>query len=270
MIHTFVQTYLVERSTRERQKTKMNWKFKEEHLDLILVPGGLMIMLCYHLLLLYKCKRYPKKTTIGFENHSSKIWVNKMMQVDVKDRGSAFSVIGSNISAATYLASVTLAITSLIGTWIGSTSNNQIVSRFIYGDKTISISAIKYVCIIVFFLLAFVSFVQAARCLVHANFLLSMPQADVPPEFVREAVIRGHNFWQLGLRAIYFATNFLMWVFGPIPMFASSVVTVFILCVIDANKNPLHDFPNPLNQSKPKKVGQERTSVAMAVEHNER
>uniref|UniRef100_A0A0A9DYV4 Uncharacterized protein n=1 Tax=Arundo donax TaxID=35708 RepID=A0A0A9DYV4_ARUDO len=44
----------------------------------------------------------------------------------------------------------------------------------------------------------------------------------------------------MGLRALYFATTLLMWIFGPIPMFACSVLMVVILHMLDSNSLPLH------------------------------
>lgn len=62
----------------DREKI-MVWK--KEYLDLILVPTGLLIMLCYHLFLLYRCLRHPETTVIGNENHCRKAWVERMLQV---------------------------------------------------------------------------------------------------------------------------------------------------------------------------------------------
>lgn len=69
-----------------------------------------------------------------------------------------------------------------------------------------------------------------------------MPKAQVPIEYIVEALIHGGNFWQVGLRAIYFAITMLMWMFGPIPMFISSAATVAVLYVLDVNNNYLYDF----------------------------
>jgi uncharacterized membrane protein len=75
-----------------------------------------------------------------------------------------------------------------------------------------------------------------------------MPNSDIPVEYVQKAVIRGSAFWSVGLRAIYFATTLLLWIFGPIPMFVSSVTMVVILHILDTNSTPLHQFQST-NQS---------------------
>jgi uncharacterized membrane protein len=66
---------------------------------------------------------------------------------------------------------------------------------------------------------------------------------------VQKAVIRGSTFWSIGLRAIYFATNLLMWIFGPIPMFVTSLVMVAILNILDTNSTPLHQFQSAKSHS---------------------
>ncbi|XP_057540817.1 uncharacterized protein LOC130818676 [Amaranthus tricolor] len=217
-------------------------KWHKEKLDVILVPGGLVLMFGYHIFLLYRYLTNSKSTVIGFENHCQKAWVNKLMQVDAMSRGAAFTVMNSTIGASSFMASTSLTLSSLIGAWIGSSSSNEIVARMIYGDTGISITSIKYISILLFFLLAFASFVQSSRCYVQANLLLSMPKAEVPEELVVESLIHGGNFWQVGLRAIYFAVTMLMWIFGPIPMFLSCATMVMVLHVLDVNNKYMHDF----------------------------
>lgn len=63
---------------RERER-RMVWK--EEYLDVVLVPSGLLIMLAYHLFLLYRCRKFPETTVIGYENHYRKAWIERILQV---------------------------------------------------------------------------------------------------------------------------------------------------------------------------------------------
>lgn len=140
------------------------------------------------------------------------------------------------------MASVALVLSSLIGAWLGSESRSVFSSSLVYGDTSSSIISIKYVALLICFLTAFGAFVQTARCFVHANFLISMPNSDIPVTCVQKEVIRGSNFWELGMRASYFATTLLLWVFGPIPMFASSVFMVGLLQTLDRNTLPLHSY----------------------------
>jgi uncharacterized membrane protein len=225
----------------------MAWR--KECLDLVLVPLGLMIMSGYHLYLLHRCLRSPETTGIGYENHYRKAWVERVLQVEGKDGGLYLTVITSTITASTFLASTSLAPSSLIGAWVGSSSHNIFISSVVYGDTSSSVITVKYIFLLICFLVAFASFLQCARSLVHANFLISMPNSDIPVSYVQKAVIRGSTFWSIGLRAIYFATNLLMWIFGPIPMFVTSLVMVAILNILDTNSTPLHQFQSAKSHS---------------------
>ncbi|KAI9087706.1 hypothetical protein K1719_030338 [Acacia pycnantha] len=184
----------------------------------------------------------------------------KMQNRDVKN---SLTVMTSNITVATFLATISLTICSLIGAWIANSNNNVFQSELIYGDTRQTTISIKYICLLICFLLAFSCFVQSTRHFVHANYLICTPDLDlpVPVSSVENAVIRGTEFWSLGLRALYFALDLLMWFFGPIPMFASSIVIVIVLHWIDYNSK----IPHPTkyeerNFQKPRSQFIKRTS----------
>ncbi|RLN04238.1 uncharacterized protein C2845_PM13G11220 [Panicum miliaceum] len=188
-------------------------------LDLVLVPCGLVVMLSYHLLLLYRILRHPGTTVIGYENHNKAAWVRRMVRAAPDETSLALSVISDNISASTNLASLSIALGSLIGAWISSTTK-VFMTELVYGDRSQATATVKYY--------------------VQASFLITTLDSDVPADYVQRAVIRGGNFWSMGLRALYFATTLLMWIFGPIPMFTCSLLMVVILHMLDTNSLPLH------------------------------
>ncbi|XP_059440553.1 uncharacterized protein LOC132173005 [Corylus avellana] len=185
---------------------------------------------------------------MGFENNDKIAWVERIMQIDKRDVGVALSVISSNTSAATFLASVSLTLCSLIGAWIANSSKEFLQSELIYGDTRPSTMSIKYISLLTCFLLAFSCFVQSARSFVHANYLISTPDSNIPAQNVEVAVIRGGDFWSLGLRALYFALDLLLWFFGPIPMFVSSIVMVIVFHYLDTNTTLLHQHRSPGNK----------------------
>ncbi|XP_050247334.1 uncharacterized protein LOC126694858 [Quercus robur] len=190
-----------------------------------------------------------------------------MLQVEAKERGPCLSVISSTISAATFFASTSLVLSSLIGAWVESSSNDFFKSIFVYGDTDPYIISVKYVSLLFCFLVSYASFLQCISSFVHANFLISMPNSDVPVEYVQMALIRGSAFWSVGLRAIYFAATLLLWIFGPIPMFVSSVAMVVILHILDTNSTPLHHFQPAKSHNLLRKIGQDITAISRVVEH---
>ncbi|KAK1608045.1 hypothetical protein QYE76_031718 [Lolium multiflorum] len=208
-------------------------------LDLVLVPCGLVIMFGYHLILLYRILRRPGTTVIGYENHNKLAWVRRMTQATPEETALALSVISSSIAASTNLASLSIALGSLIGAWVSSTSK-VFMTELVYGDNSQATAAVKYISLLVCFLVSFTCFIHSARYYVQASFLVTTLDSDVPASYMQHAVIRGGNFWSMGLRALYFATTLLMWIFGPIPMFVCSVFMVFTLHMLDSNSLPLH------------------------------
>ncbi|XP_024963895.1 uncharacterized protein LOC112504174 [Cynara cardunculus var. scolymus] len=238
-----------------------------------MVPLGFLIMSIYHLFLLYRYLRIPETTAIGFENHNKTAWVEKMLQIEARDRGLAVSVLNSHLSAATSLSSISLALCSLIGAVLGGSSTKVFSSNFILGDTSRSTSSIKYVSMLSCFLLAFACFVQTTRHFVHANFLISIPNGDVPVHQIQKEVIRGSNFWAVGLRALYVAGTLVLWIFGPIPMFVSSVVAVVILHFVDTNKDEMIRYQsnqNGKNRNFLKKIEHNITSTVEAFDHDGR
>jgi len=227
----------------------MLWDKQGINLDVVLVPTGLLFMVTYHVHLIYRINKYPNSTVIGFENGNKKVWVQQMMKDMPNNTGLALSVISCNLSAATCLASVSITLSSLIGTivGIGKTSSSTatstgLVNEIIFGEKSAAVSSIKYVTLLVCFLVAFISHVLSMRHYIHVSFLISTPNSSVPADYIEKAVIRGSNLWSLGLRAYYFAFPLLLWISGPIAMFVCSLGMISFLYFLDSKENPIPPF----------------------------
>lgn len=52
-------------------------------LDVVLAPLGMMVLLVYHLWLLLAIKRNPRRTVIGLNAESRRLWVFSMMAVSI-------------------------------------------------------------------------------------------------------------------------------------------------------------------------------------------
>ncbi|CAL1410284.1 unnamed protein product [Linum trigynum] len=221
----------------------MEFHFQKDYLDLFLVPNGLLIMFTYHLYLLYRHYTCPSSTTIGLEAFDRVDWVRTIVQNG--DKGTldrAASVITTHTTSGTFFATFSLTMSSLIGTFLGS-SSNLFRSNRVYGDTRPFTVFIKNVGLLSCLLLAFSGFVHAVKLLVHANYLLTMstPGNKNLERKIEFMITRGGYCWNLGLRALYFAITMLLWFFGPIPMFASCVFMVIILYYHDIYIVKLHD-----------------------------
>lgn len=54
-------------------------------LDYVLVPSGMLIMVTYHLWLLYQTVKHPTKTVISINAINRHFWVGAMMEVVSKN-----------------------------------------------------------------------------------------------------------------------------------------------------------------------------------------
>ncbi|THU72540.1 hypothetical protein C4D60_Mb04t13230 [Musa balbisiana] len=111
---------------------------------------------------------------------------------------------------------------------------NTATSSLVYGNTSSAVRSIKYFALLLCLILAFLCNVQSVRYHTHASFLMSQPVAGpVTPEHAARSLDRGSLFWSLGLRAFYVSFTLFLWVFGPIPMLASSVVMCCLLFFLD-------------------------------------
>lgn len=141
--------------------------------------------------------------------------------------------------ASTLLATTAITLSSLIGVFVSTPSNSRsTASRLVYGNKTEFLSSIKYVTILLCFLVAFILNVQSIRYYAHVSFLATVPtlksQKDYM-EYVVRNLNRGSFFWSLGLRAFYLSFPLFLWIFGPIPMFVCCCIMSCVLYFLDTS-----------------------------------
>ncbi|KAH1079785.1 hypothetical protein AAZX31_05G227500 [Glycine max] len=177
---------------------------QEQELDYVVVPLGLLVLGIYHVWLLYTIIRYPSCTVIGLNAHSRYQWVLSIMADPLKNGVLGVQTIHNNIMAST-LATTAITLSSLIGIFDSNDSDTKLV----YGNKTSLNSSIKRFSMSLCFLVAFVCNVQSIRYHAHA-FYLSFP--------------------------------LVLWIYGPIPMFACCCLTSFILYFLDITTQITQDL----------------------------
>lgn len=222
---------------------------EERELDYVLVPLGVGVMAIYHLWLIFTILRNPRRTVIGLNAESRRQWVYSMMSDPMKNGVLAVQTIRNNIMASTLLATTAITLSSLISVFVSSTSNSaKTSSEIVYGNKTPLVYSIKYLSLLVCFLVAFLCNVQSIRYYAHVSFLSTLPTFKGNKEsieYVARNLRRGSYFWSLGLRALYLSFPLFLWIFGPIPMFVCCCVMCFLLFFLDTTTSftrHLHSF----------------------------
>ncbi|XP_021274382.1 uncharacterized protein LOC110409380 [Herrania umbratica] len=214
---------------------------EKKYLDCALVPIGILLMLAYHLWLLYRIVKHPTKTVIGVNAINRRFWVRAMMEDVAKNGVLAVQTLRNNIMASTLLASTAIMLSSLIAVLMTSSSGNR-SSWFMFGDRSNLAFSIKCFSILVCFLVAFLLNVQSIRYYSHASILINVPVKKMSQhqrhhhltvEYVATTVNRGSYFWSLGLRAFYFSFPLFLWIFGPLPMVFCCIALIFMLYFLD-------------------------------------
>ncbi|KAH7438683.1 hypothetical protein KP509_04G026600 [Ceratopteris richardii] len=231
-----------------------------EYLDSVLVPLGVLILLLYHARLIYLVHYFPTVTVYGINQVNRQVWVRSMMADGLKNGVLAVQTLRNNIMASTLLATAAILLCSVLSVLVNNSDRLQ-QSSIVLGDRRSFLTSIKLLCVLVCFIVAFLSNVQSVRYYSHVSFLISIPVGPTAPglnpSYVNKAMARGALFWAIGLRAFYFSIPLFLWLFGPVPMFVSTVIMAIMLHFLDTAK----DFNQTLSGSKITQVDQSKQNL---------
>ncbi|KAH9621711.1 hypothetical protein KSS87_000757 [Heliosperma pusillum] len=219
--------------------------FFQEYLDYLLVPSGLLVLVMYHVWLLWTIIRRPTRTVIGLNTMCRHRWVSHIMNDQPTNGILGVQTLRNNLMASTLLATISITLSSLISAVISSLNRPT--------PTSISIDHVKYFSVLICFLSAFFCNMQCVRYFAHTSFLLNVPAPDQRDEFIEyvsQTLNRGCFFWSLGLRAFYFSFPLLLWIFGPIPMFVCSCLISLSLYFLDSACSTSWHLPNAHMNSK--------------------
>ncbi|KAL0906766.1 hypothetical protein M5K25_025286 [Dendrobium thyrsiflorum] len=222
---------------------------EEKQLDFVLVPLGLFVLALYHSWLLFSVLRRPNTTVIGLNALARRRWVQAMMADSLKNGVLAVQTVRNNIMASTVLATTAITLASLISVFVSATAKSSTSSALVYGNQTSLASSVKLFAISLCFILAFLCHIQAIRYYAHVSFLVTTPPAVIDStgglvsvKYVARSLNRGSFFWSLGLRAFYVSFTLFLWIFGPLPMFISSIVMCSLLYFLDTTTEHTRDL----------------------------
>ncbi|KAG1368076.1 hypothetical protein COCNU_14G005440, partial [Cocos nucifera] len=166
---------------------------REEYLDLVLVPLGLLAAATYHAGLLFTILRHPKHTVIGLYALARQRWARTMMDDPPTSGVVAVEMVRNNIMASTVVT-----VAPLIRVFVGTTTaaNSAASSLLVYGAASVNFVAIS------------LRFIQSVRYHAHASFFLTVSAAvtawrvgGVSAAYVERSLNRGGG-GSLGLETV--------------------------------------------------------------------
>lgn len=205
-------------------------------LELLLVLATIGILLIYHTFLAYKVRRKPLETSIGITNHLRMTWALTIMQ----ERRDVLAVqtLRNWIMASSFLASTAMLIClGILNTAIKPPGVLEISHALnLFGTQSETLWLVKMLLLVIIFFFSFFNFTLSIRYFNHASFGLGIPeQTDkiANHEFMAHVINTGSFHYTLGMRGYYLSIPFGLWLFGPVWMFAGTVVLLFVLHKLD-------------------------------------
>ncbi|KAG6554655.1 hypothetical protein Mapa_003673 [Marchantia paleacea] len=139
----------------------------------------------------------------------------------------AVQTLRNSIMGSTLLATTAILLSSAVAAFLASSYDvKQRISSSVLGSQSAVSLGGKYMVLLSGFLSAFLCYVQSVRYTNHVNFNINLPDKSVTPDYVADVLERAANFHTIGTRAFYMTIPLLLWLFGPIPFFASTIVLV--------------------------------------------
>lgn len=107
----------------------------------------------------------------------------------------------------------------------------------LHGAKEQVLWTIKVLMIVAVLFAAFFAFAMSVRFFNHVGYQIALPSSGRPEWLSVDAVAammrRAGHYYSLGMRAYFLAVPLVFWLFGPLFMIASTLITVFIMATIE-------------------------------------
>ncbi|RLM85369.1 uncharacterized protein C2845_PM04G20140 [Panicum miliaceum] len=229
----------------------MEWR--NSFLDLALIPLSLLLPMAYHAWLWREVRLRPLRTAAGINAATRRLWAIGMMKDNAKNAVTVVQSVRNVIMGSTLMATTAILFCTGIAAVLSSTYTvKKPLSDTVFGAHGEYMMALKYVALLLAFLFAFLCHTLAICFLNQATFLINtsgclFPPADVAdPEggaggglpsacrdYVAEVLERGFTLNLVGNRLFYAGVPLLLWIFGPLLAFLSSMVMIPILYNLD-------------------------------------
>jgi uncharacterized membrane protein len=204
--------------------------------ELILSAVAFLVLLIYHLHLIYKVRHTPLSTAIGLTNHVRRKWVQSVM----KEQGDIVAVqtLRNQVMAANFLASTAILIALGL---MGGAFRPEFYSSISHALNLVGVHSetlwmFKLMLLVVLFFYAFFNFTLAIRYYNHAGFMIEITDVNDPnvtPEAVSEVLNHGALHYTMGMRGFYLAVPSALWLFGPVWLLSGAIVMIWVLYRLD-------------------------------------
>ena len=197
---------------------------------------ALIILLGYQALHLWKVRRAPLSTSLGFNNYTRDQWVEFV--IEEKRDVLAVQTLRNWTMAATFLASTAMLLALAFLNFGATTEKIADIANIAnyYGSRSETLLMFKILANIAVFLFTFFNFTLAVRYYNHVAFMINVPMnrdRAVDKEKVTQMVNRGAKHYNLDMHGYYTSVPVFIWILGPIWFLISAVVVTAVMVHLD-------------------------------------
>ncbi|KFK31732.1 hypothetical protein AALP_AA6G151800 [Arabis alpina] len=221
-------------------------------IDSVLVPLSLFIAVGYHVFLWNTFKHNPSRTSLGIDSSKRKSWFRDIKEGD--DKTGMLAVQSLRNKKMVTILTATIAI--LIFLSLAAITNNAFNASHLFtsanhiflGSQKGTIFVLKYASASLLLAASFFFSSLSLSYLMDANFLINaivkktegdcgcgygMTGTASFREYTRLVLERGFFMAMVGNRVMCVSVPLLLWMFGPLPVIASSLGLVWVLYQFD-------------------------------------
>ncbi|KAL2334429.1 hypothetical protein Fmac_015642 [Flemingia macrophylla] len=213
----------------------MEWR--NYYMDVMFLPLALVMIVAYHLWLWHKTQTRPFFTTFGRDAHGRRLWVIAMIKDIDKKNIVAVQSLRNLIMGSTLMATSCILVCAGLGAVISSTySIKKPINDTVFGAHGELMVGLKYAILLAMFSFSFLCHTFSIGFLNQLNILICTPQhvkSIVTSEYLSEILEKSILLNMVGNRLFYSALSLLLWIFGPLLAFLSSMALVIIFYNLD-------------------------------------
>lgn len=221
---------------RERER-EMGNEWKSVYLDALLVPVGMLLLLGYHARLAYRIWKAPCSTEIGLYHLALQAWADSIVKDGLKNGIFVVQSMRNSIMSSSILAVGATAMTTMVG-YVLTNDKKSLASgkgdMLMLGERGLPIGPqIKLATLVPCFLIASLCYVRSTTFYNNVSLLLGMlshlNMSLLASEHLKTSLVWASLFRWIGNRAFCISFPLFIWLYGPIPMFCSSLFTIVLL-----------------------------------------
>ncbi|MGO9620012.1 MAG: DUF599 domain-containing protein [Desulfobaccales bacterium] len=214
----------------------MESPLEHANLEFYLTSASFLILIIYHVRLIYLVRRHPLTTSIGVTNHLRLHWVESVM-ADKRDI-LAVQTLRNWVMASSFLASTAILIClGIISIAASPEKMGEItpgLSELVREHRVLWL--FKLMVIIIDFFIIFFNFTMSIRSFNHVNFIINVPSTlahKLTPDYVAGILSHATFHYTFGMRGYYIGVLLVLWLFGPIWMLLGTIILIVVLYRLD-------------------------------------